>query len=234
MQEWFARVGPRYHCWSTSGSIIVKQVPLTALMVMSGWLEGRVREKDEWRLATMEYGGQCVTPAGMRWMLMWSVINLDTEEVWGVVKWHSLTLTSHHILDIYLPAATVMNTFGVGNGPPLLYNVSCTQTHSRLSQCVYPVEVGLFSCQHGTVRAGVSCEAAVTSPPVTDTVTTFTTQVSNNKSLETTTPHNPCCDAKIPTVSINISSYSSRETTTVSTRTHNIYLHSNSAAIQCS
>ena len=42
-------------------------------MVMSNWLEERVREKDEWRYATMEYGGQCVqTKAGMKWMLMLS------------------------------------------------------------------------------------------------------------------------------------------------------------------
>ena len=27
------------------------------------------REKDEWRFATMEYGGQFVTTAGMKWML---------------------------------------------------------------------------------------------------------------------------------------------------------------------
>ena len=48
------------------------QVPLTALMVTSGWWEERMREKDEWRFATMEYGGQCVTTAGTMWMLVWS------------------------------------------------------------------------------------------------------------------------------------------------------------------
>ena len=35
-----------------------------------------VREKDEWRYATMEYGGQCVTMAGMRWMLTLSANSL--------------------------------------------------------------------------------------------------------------------------------------------------------------
>ena len=38
-----------------------------------------VREKDEWRFATMEYGGQCVTMAGMKWMQMLSVLNLDMD-----------------------------------------------------------------------------------------------------------------------------------------------------------
>ena len=38
-----------------------------------------MREKDEWRFASMECGGQCVTMAGMRWTLMLSVISLDME-----------------------------------------------------------------------------------------------------------------------------------------------------------
>ena len=37
-----------------------------------------MREKDEWRFATMEYGGQCVTTAGTRWMLVWSAHSWDT------------------------------------------------------------------------------------------------------------------------------------------------------------
>ena len=36
-----------------------------------------MREKDEWRFATIEYGGQCVTTAGTRWMLVWSVQSWD-------------------------------------------------------------------------------------------------------------------------------------------------------------
>jgi hypothetical protein len=40
-------------------------------MVMSGWLVERTREKDKWRYATMEYGGQYVqTMAGMKWVLI--------------------------------------------------------------------------------------------------------------------------------------------------------------------
>ena len=36
---------------------------------MSNWLEKRMREKDEWRFATMEYGGQCVQtiPTILEW-----------------------------------------------------------------------------------------------------------------------------------------------------------------------
>ena len=45
-------------------------------MVRFGWLEESVREKDEWRFATMEYGGQCVTMAGIKWMQMLFVDSL--------------------------------------------------------------------------------------------------------------------------------------------------------------
>ena len=35
-------------------------------ILTSDWSEESVREKDEWRFATMEYGGQCVTMAGIK------------------------------------------------------------------------------------------------------------------------------------------------------------------------
>ena len=35
-------------------------------------------EKDMWRFATVDYGGQCVTMAGMKWMQVLSVVN------WGM------------------------------------------------------------------------------------------------------------------------------------------------------
>ena len=38
-----------------------------------------VKEKDEWRFATMEYGGQCVTMAGIKWTQMSCVLNLDMD-----------------------------------------------------------------------------------------------------------------------------------------------------------
>ena len=47
-------------------------------ILMFGWLEESVREKDEWRYAIVEYGGQCVTMGGMKWMLMLSANNWDT------------------------------------------------------------------------------------------------------------------------------------------------------------
>ena len=42
------------------------------MILIFDWLEERVIEKDKWRFATMEYGGQCATMAGIKWMLMLS------------------------------------------------------------------------------------------------------------------------------------------------------------------
>ena len=73
-----------------------------------------------------------------------------------------------------------MNTFEAGDGPPLLNNVSCNQTHTRLSQCVLPEDVGLNSCQDGT--AGVSCE------PVVSSSSTVSLQMSKPLAITTTRP----------------------------------------------
>ena len=46
-------------------------------MVMFDLLVERLRERDEWRCATMEYGGQCVLMDGMKWQQMLSVVNFS-------------------------------------------------------------------------------------------------------------------------------------------------------------
>ena len=48
-------------------------------ILMFSWLEESVREKDEWRFATMEYGGQCATMAGIKWMQLSSANSLDMD-----------------------------------------------------------------------------------------------------------------------------------------------------------
>ena len=65
-----------------------------------------MREKDEWRFATMEYGGQCVTMAGMKWMQVWSVLSSDMDEkVRRVCYYHKLSIIpvsfSHSIKAIW-------------------------------------------------------------------------------------------------------------------------------------
>ena len=56
-----------------------------------------MREKDEWRFATMEYGGQCVTTAGTRWMQVWSVQSWDMPKVHGLNIIHIFLDISMHI-----------------------------------------------------------------------------------------------------------------------------------------
>ena len=56
--------------WCIHSLFTKEQVPATVKILMSSWLAERVREKDEWRFVTMEYGGQCVTMAGIKWLLM--------------------------------------------------------------------------------------------------------------------------------------------------------------------
>ena len=46
-----------------------------------------MREKEEWRFATMEYGGQCVTMAGIKWTQTLFVDSLDTEDQVRRAKW---------------------------------------------------------------------------------------------------------------------------------------------------
>ena len=100
---------------------------------MSDWLEERMRE-DEWRFATMEYGGQCVTMAGIKWMQVSSANSL-------VLTIRAIPTSNSHI--------------GAGGGTILFENVRCNQSHSTLSQCVdLRLIGGLYNCYH---TAGVIC-----------------------------------------------------------------------------
>ena len=56
-----------------------QQAQTCAKTVRSSCIKGKMKEKDEWRFATMDYGGQCVTMAGMKWMQMLSVLSLDMD-----------------------------------------------------------------------------------------------------------------------------------------------------------
>ena len=56
------------------------QVQAHAKMVKLSWLIIQ-SSKEEWRCATVEYGGQCVLVAGIMLLLILSVINLDTQTI---------------------------------------------------------------------------------------------------------------------------------------------------------
>ena len=53
--------------------------------------------------------------------------------------------------------AIINDTFGVGEGPPLLFDITCDHTHSKLSQCVHPESIGLRECVSQDKRGGVIC-----------------------------------------------------------------------------
>ena len=58
----------------------------------------------------------------------------------------------------YTIIALPVNTshFEAGDGPILLDNVACNKSHSNLSQCVYPVNIGVQFCIGNNI-AGVEC-----------------------------------------------------------------------------
>ena len=70
------------------------QDAVTVKTLMSDWLEESVKTKDEWRYATMEYGGQCVMMAGMRWMPMSSANSWDTAIQVSTMSYNGFSLTN--------------------------------------------------------------------------------------------------------------------------------------------
>ena len=72
-------------------------------MVTSDWLVEIVREKDEWRSVIMEYGGQCVTMAGIKQMLTSSADNWDMgSQVLQVIIKHIFSSFIQQISSIFL------------------------------------------------------------------------------------------------------------------------------------
>ena len=68
------------------------------------------------------------------------------------------------------PLAMALSDVAVGSGPILLNNVSCDQSHSMLSQCVHPKEIGLHPCT--SRRAGVRCDETLYSSSMPPTEST--------------------------------------------------------------
>ena len=79
--------------------------------------------------------------------------------------------------------AAIINTFGAGEGPILLYNVTCNRTHTELSQCVHPLSIGLRDCVSQDKRAGVICLELASF-----TTTAISTSRSLSYTLQTTEP----------------------------------------------
>ena len=80
--------------------------------------------------------------------------------------------------------ATIKNTFGVGEGPVLLNNITCNHTHLELSQCVHPQSIGIHDCASRDKRAGVICPEMASFP----TTTISPSGSSLSYTLQTTAP----------------------------------------------
>ena len=87
-------------------------------------------------------------------------------------------------IEAIVSIAVLLSNLAAGDGPVLLSNVSCNQSHSRLSQCVRTEEIGLHSCEGGRI-AGVACR---TDAPTTTSSTTTSSEVPTlSTSTESTT-----------------------------------------------
>ena len=87
----------------------------------------------------------------------------------------------------YYVTALPVNTshFEAGDGPILLDNVACDKSHSNLSQCVHPLDIGIHDCEEDNI-AGVIClnifSTEVTNTPVMLKYNGADIEVNSNKS----------------------------------------------------
>ena len=133
---------------------------------MSDWLEERVREKDKWRFATMEYGGQCATMAGIKWMLMLSADN------WVLA-----------IKQLYPSAIAILEMGKVQYYSKMSHAIKSIQTY--LSQCVDFQHIGtLRRCMH---TAGVICDGMMSTSTTGNQATTTSTYVTTTNILHDST-----------------------------------------------
>ena len=115
-----------------------------------------IREKEEWRCASMECGVLYVQMDGMKLLLISSALSLDTalEITVGFVIDHQL-----HIFTCFYFLSLSIKGISTGNYPPLFNNIVCSEpeNYSMLLQCI---DVHNFSinddCENGT--AEVICD----------------------------------------------------------------------------
>ena len=133
-------------------------------MVKFNWLGEIVREKDEWRCATMDNGGQCVLiMAGIKWLLILSVVSLDTTNPVSLI--YVLNSMCCQLVIYHCPSkGLALNVFGRGSSPLLFNNISCNKTHSMLFQCIDVQNIAVYNCSENNT-AGVIC--GMPSPNVT-------------------------------------------------------------------
>ena len=67
---------------------------------------------------------------------------------------------------ILIITAAALSHRGAGEGPVLLARVACNNSHSNLSQCIHPNEIGIYNnyCNRNDTAAGVVCPILTISP----------------------------------------------------------------------
>ena len=71
-----------------------------------------------------------------------------------------------------------MSNFGSGDGPVLLNNVECNQSHTNLSQCVHELSIGLRECTSNNIAGVICMEAEITSAQGATTPSSITNRMS--------------------------------------------------------
>ena len=107
-----------------------------------------IKEKVEWRCASMECGGQCVQMDGIKLLLILSALSLDT----------ALEITvGYHRSIIFLFLSLSAKGISPAKYPPLFDNIVCSENYSMLLQCFDVHNFGIYdNCESGT--AEVICE----------------------------------------------------------------------------
>ena len=83
--------------------------------------------------------------------------------------------------------AIISDVLGVGEGPTLLFNVTCNHTHLNLSQCVHPESIGLHDCISQDKKAGVICPELARFSTAIISPSTMNSSISSTEVYSTTT-----------------------------------------------
>ena len=116
-----------------------------------------MREKEEWKCATMECGGQCALMDGMTLLLILLVVNcnLDTQTQVSEFSPLKVLLASHSSLPATI--GVPLKDYEWENSLSLFNNTACNETHSTLFQCISEDNIGVYDCgENNTAR--VVCE----------------------------------------------------------------------------